>query len=61
MKAVIQRVLSASVEVSGKTVGKCGKGYLVLLGVENGDGEEDAELWQGKPLCFVCSATKAVK
>lgn len=44
MKAVIQRVLSASVEVNGKTVGKCGKGYLVLLGVENGDGDEDAEL-----------------
>lgn len=44
MKAVIQRVLSASVTVDGKIVGECGKGYLVLLGVENGDSEEDAEI-----------------
>ena len=44
MKAVIQRVLSASVTVDGKIVGECGKGYLVLLGIEDGDSEEDAEI-----------------
>lgn len=44
MKAVIQRVISAQVSVDGNVVGRCGKGYLVLLGVANGDSEEDAEL-----------------
>jgi D-tyrosyl-tRNA(Tyr) deacylase len=41
MKAVIQRVKSASVEVDGKTVGRIGRGLLVLLGVGQGDTEED--------------------
>ena len=44
MKAVIQRVSSASVEVDGKIVGSCQKGYLILLGVADGDTELDAEL-----------------
>jgi D-aminoacyl-tRNA deacylase len=42
MKAVIQRVAEARVEVAGKTVGAIGRGILVLLGVEKGDGERDA-------------------
>ena len=44
MRAVIQRVSSASVEVDGKIVGSCQKGYLILLGVAQGDTELDAEL-----------------
>jgi D-tyrosyl-tRNA(Tyr) deacylase len=44
MKAVIQRVSSASVEVDGKIVGSCSRGYLILLGVAEGDTEQDAEL-----------------
>ena len=44
MKAVIQRVSSASVVVDGQTVGSCGRGYLILLGVADGDTELDAEL-----------------
>ncbi len=44
MKAVIQRVANASVAVDGETVGSCGRGYLILLGVANGDTETDAEL-----------------
>lgn len=43
MKAVIQRVSSASVDVAGETVGRIGRGLLVLLGVERGDGESDAD------------------
>ena len=43
MKAVIQRVTSAGVDVAGETVGRIGRGLLVLLGVEKGDGERDAE------------------
>jgi D-aminoacyl-tRNA deacylase len=41
MKAVIQRVTSASVHVEGKTVGQIESGLLVLLGVAKGDGETD--------------------
>ncbi len=43
MKAVIQRVAEAGVEVGGETVGKIGRGILILLGVEKGDGEPDAD------------------
>ena len=43
MKAVIQRVTSAKVEVQGETVGECGRGLLVLLGVAVGDTEEDLD------------------
>lgn len=44
MKAVIQRVANASVTVDGAVVGSCQKGYLILLGVADGDTETDAEL-----------------
>lgn len=44
MKAVIQRVKSARVEVDGACVGKIGQGLLVLVGVEHGDTEEEAKL-----------------
>ena len=43
MKVVIQRVTGARVEVEGETVGEIGRGILVLLGVEKGDGERDAD------------------
>jgi D-tyrosyl-tRNA(Tyr) deacylase len=43
VKAVIQRVTSAAVDVAGETVGRIGRGLLVLLGVEKGDGERDAD------------------
>lgn len=39
MKALIQRVSQAKVEVAGQTVGEIQRGLLVLLGVENGDSE----------------------
>lgn len=44
MKAVIQRVLKASVTVDGKLVSKIDKGYLILLGVMDDDTEYDAEI-----------------
>ena len=48
MKAVIQRVSGAHVDIDGKTVGACGKGYMILLGVGQGDTREDAELLAAK-------------
>jgi D-tyrosyl-tRNA(Tyr) deacylase len=43
MKAVIQRVTRASVEVNGEVVGRIDAGLLVLLGVEKEDNDADAE------------------
>jgi D-aminoacyl-tRNA deacylase len=43
MKAVIQRVLQASVEVEGKVVGQIAKGFLVYLSVGKGDTKSNAE------------------
>ena len=43
MKAIIQRVTSASVHVDGELIGSCGHGLLVLLGVAQGDTEEDLD------------------
>lgn len=43
MKALLQRVSEASVEVKGASVGRIGKGLLVLLGIEAADGEAEAE------------------
>jgi D-aminoacyl-tRNA deacylase len=43
MKAVIQRVTSASVHVECKTVGQIESGLLVLLGVAKGDEETDGQ------------------
>jgi len=41
VRAVLQRVSAAHVEVNGETVGQIGRGLLVLLGVEQGDGAAD--------------------
>lgn len=43
MKAVIQRVTEAAVVVDGETVGDIDRGVLVLVGVEKGDSERDAQ------------------
>lgn len=42
MRAVIQRVSSASVTVAGKVAGEINAGFLVLLGVKRGDTVDDA-------------------
>ena len=43
MRCLVQRVLSASVGVAGKTIGSIERGYLVLLGVKNTDTEAVAD------------------
>lgn len=41
MRTIIQRVSSASVDVDGKTVGRIGTGFLILVGFTDGDTEAD--------------------
>ncbi len=43
MRAVVQRCLSASVTIDGEVVGRIERGLVVLLGVEIGDTEVDAQ------------------
>lgn len=43
MRALLQRVRSASVSVDGRVCGRCGGGLLVFLGVARGDGVATAE------------------
>ena len=48
MRAIIQRVINSSVSVDGEVKGSVSKGYNVLLGVMQGDGEAQAELLAAK-------------
>lgn len=48
MRAVVQRVNSASVTIDGGVAGKIGRGYLVLLGVGQADTELEADKLWGK-------------
>jgi D-tyrosyl-tRNA(Tyr) deacylase len=41
VKALLQRVTSASVSVAGEVVGRIGRGLVVFVGVANGDTEKD--------------------
>lgn len=50
MRAVLQRVASASVTVAGETTGAIGTGLLVLLGVAQDDTAADAD-WLAEKIC----------
>ncbi len=50
MRAVLQRVTHASVTINDDRKSSIGQGYLVLLGCENADIEEDIE-WLSKKIC----------
>ncbi len=55
MRALIQRVERAQVEVDGSVVGSCGEGYLVLLGVAPTDDETLCErLWRKVASLRIC-------
>lgn len=43
VRAVIQRVSEAKVDIDGKTVGKIAEGFLVLVGIEYEDSQEDVQ------------------
>ena len=48
MKAVVQRVATASVAVENKVIGSIGRGLAVLLGVVEGDTEREADFLANK-------------
>lgn len=48
MRIVIQRVIEASVSIDGDWVAKIGPGLLILLGVEEGDDQEDIKWLSSK-------------
>ncbi len=52
MRALVQRVASASVAADGEEVSSIGRGLLVLLGVRRGDGEEQADRLAAKLLAL---------
>lgn len=52
MKVVIQRVTEAHVDVAGETVGRIEKGFMILLGVEVGDTDEDLQYLAKKILAL---------
>ena len=43
MRCVVQRVTEAAVRIDGEVVGQTGKGFLLLIGVEVGDTDEDLD------------------
>lgn len=50
MRAVLTRVLSASVSIDGQTVGRIGRGFLILLGVGPNDTEKECRALAEKAL-----------
>lgn len=52
MIALIQRVTHANVSVADKTIGKIGKGILLLLGVEKGDTHKNADYLLNKVINY---------
>ena len=48
MKAILQRVSFAEVKVDGNTVGKIDSGFLILLGIAEGDTQKEADALSAK-------------
>lgn len=48
MRCVIQRVKEASVSIDGEVVGRCGKGFMVLIGVHVNDTVQDLNYMAAK-------------
>jgi len=48
MRVVIQRVRQGNVRVGGEVIGRCGKGFVILVGVGHGDTRKEADYLAGK-------------
>jgi D-tyrosyl-tRNA(Tyr) deacylase len=61
MIGLIQRVSGAKVEVSGQNIAEIGRGLLVFVGVERGDGIEEASKLAGRLVAYRVFADDAGK
>ena len=61
MKAVIQRVIDASVTVEGQEISRVGRGLAVLLGVQEGDTIKDVNFLAEKTNAEVCENVTDVR
>jgi len=61
MRAVLQRVTQAEVMVAGRSIGRIGRGFVVLLGVAKDDTEKDCEYIAAKTLAMRVFADAAGK
>jgi len=52
MRIVIQRVSEAAVTINNAAHASIGKGFMILIGIENADSAEDAEWLAGKVACL---------
>jgi D-tyrosyl-tRNA(Tyr) deacylase len=52
MRALIQRVSEARVDIEGQTVGHISRGYMVLLGIEEADDSSDVQ-WLSKKIALM--------
>lgn len=52
MRALIQRVSQARVDIAGQTVGHINRGYMVLLGIEEADDHSDVQ-WLSKKIALM--------
>ena len=52
MRIVIQRVTSAKVDIDGQTVSSIGQGLMILVGVENGDTDDDCRWLAAKAVAL---------
>lgn len=50
MRALLQRVKQGKVEIEGNLQGKCEKGYVLLLGIKDGDTEKECDYLADKVL-----------
>ncbi len=48
MRVIIQRVRQGRVRVEGETIGQCGKGFVILVGIGHGDTPKEADYLAGK-------------
>ena len=54
MRALLQRVVHASVSVNGRTIAECGPGLMILLGIGHNDGEEQIRFLEVEESFFSC-------
>ena len=53
MRAVLQRVERGAVRVEGEEIGRIGQGLVILVGVREGDGPDDAD-WLAAKVANLC-------